>query len=81
MAPVTVVEPHATRPGASRRLLASLDRVLWQRVELGDDGPVGAVVAGTRRRRPATVAVDADTALALVDAGVPTVVRRVGSAS
>lgn len=81
MASVTAVDQHATRSGASRRLLSSLDRVLWQRVDLGADGPVGAVVAGTRRRRPVIVTVDADTALALVDAGVPTVTRRAGSGS
>lgn len=78
---MTVVEQHDPRAAARRGALSSLDRILWQRVELGADGPVGALVAGTRRRRPASVRVDAGTALALADAGVPTVTRRVGSGS
>lgn len=78
---MTVVE-HA-EPGSLRasRALASLDRVLWQRVELDDGGPVGAEVAGIRRRRPASVRVDAATALALAEAGVPTVTRRLGASA
>jgi len=55
-----------------------MDRVLWVRVELGEAGPVRGVVAGTRRRRPVSVAVDAATAMVLVESGVPTVTRRVG---
>ena len=58
-----------------------LDRVLWVRVEVGDDGPVGAVVAGVRRRRPASVRVSVDVGLSLVEDGVPLVTRRVGTAS
>jgi len=75
---VTVVD-HASPEATARRALAGLDRVLWQRVELGPDGPAGAVVAGIRRRRPADVRVDAATAMTLVEAGVPTVTRRVGT--
>ena len=66
------------RPAAS---VASLERIVWQRIELAGDGPVGAVVAGTRRRRPVQVRVDVDTALALAEAGVPTVARQVGASS
>lgn len=62
-------------------LLPGLDRVLWQRVEVDEHGPVGALVAGTRRRRPTSVRVDPATALALVESGVPTVTRRVVSDS
>ena len=62
-------------------LLRTLDRVLWQRLEVDDHGPVRGVVAGTRRRRPASVSVDAATAAALARSGVPTVTRRVGTAS
>ena len=58
-----------------------LDRVLWVRVEVDDDGPVGAVVAGVRRRRPASVRVSVDLALSLVEDGIPLVTRRVGTAS
>ena len=58
-----------------------LDRVLWVRVEVGDDGPVGAVVAGVRRRRPASVRVSVDVGLSLVEDGIPLVTRRVGTAS
>jgi len=58
-----------------------LDRVLWVRLEVDDSGPVGAVVAGVRRRRPETVRVDVHLALSLVDAGIPVVTRRVGSGS
>jgi hypothetical protein len=68
-----------TAPAAP--LLAALDRVLWQRVEVGAGGTTCAVVAGTRRRRPVTVRVDPGTARRLEDAGVPTVTRRIGSAS
>ena len=59
--------------------LVPLDRVLWQRIDVDAEGPRRAVVAGTRHRRPATVRVDLDTAFVLVEAGVPTVTRRVGS--
>lgn len=62
-------------------IVTSLDRVLWQRIEVDEHGPVGGVVAGTRRRRPVTVRVDARTARRLADAGVPTVTRRLGSPS
>jgi len=58
-----------------------LDRVLWVRVEVDGEAPVGGVVAGIRRRRPATVRVDPATAMALVETGIPVVTRRVGSGS
>jgi hypothetical protein len=61
--------------------LASLDRVLWLRVEVDEHGVVSGVVAGTRHRRPVTVRVDAATARSLSGSGVPTVTRRVGTAS
>lgn len=78
---MTVVEHAAPGSRSGSRPLVSLDRVLWQRVELDDRGPTGAEVAGIRRRRPVSVRVDATTALALAEAGVPTVTRRAGSPS
>jgi len=58
-----------------------LDRVLWLRLEVDETGLVGGVVAGIRRRRPATMHVGPQLARQLVDAGVPSVTRRVGSGS
>ncbi len=58
-----------------------LDRVLWVRVEVDDEGPVGAVVAGVRRRRPVSVRVSVDLGLSLVEDGIPLVTRRVGTTS
>jgi hypothetical protein len=78
---VAVVDPPELESLRGSRVLASLDRVLWQRLELADATPTGAVVAGIRRRRPARVRVDVATALALAEAGLPTVTRRTGSTS
>jgi hypothetical protein len=58
-----------------------LDRILWVRLEVDETGLVGGVVSGVRRRRPATVHVGAVVAQELVDAGVPSVTRRVGTSS
>jgi hypothetical protein len=79
--PTTVEEP---RPDERARAAASVrsrfDRVLWQRLEV-HDGVVSAVVAGTRRRRPRQLRVSTAAALGLLDEGVPTVGRRMGSDS
>lgn len=77
--PTTVEEPRTderTRAAASVR--ARFDRVLWQRLEVRD-GTVTAVVAGTRHRRPRQLRVGTAAALGLLDEGVPTVGRRMGS--
>lgn len=61
------------RAGAAR-VVAALDRVVWQRLEVEDDTVTGVVI-GVRRRRPVELRVDAGTALGLVEAGVPTLGR------
>lgn len=87
MAAVTVPPPalvEEPRPEERARAAASVrdrfDRVLWQRLEVRD-GAVTAVVAGTRHRRPRQMRVGAAAALGLLEAGLPTLRRRVGSAS
>jgi hypothetical protein len=59
--------PDAGSADAVRR---TLDRVLWQRID-ADGGEVYAVA----HRRPRRLRVTAATALGLLDAGVPTVLR------
>ncbi len=64
-------------PVHAGRVARTLDRVLWQRLEVSDTGAAGVVV-GTRHRRPVHVRVSGSIALGLLEAGVPTVTRRVG---
>jgi hypothetical protein len=73
-----VQEPRLDeRARAAAAVRRGFDRVLWQRIEVRD-GELGAVVAGTRHRRPRQVRVGALAALGLLDDGVPTVGRRAG---
>lgn len=60
------------------RVLRMLDRVVWQRLEVGD-GTASGIVAGTRRHRPVRLQVSGSAALGLLEAGVPTVARSVGA--
>ena len=87
MTAVTVLSPRlvegpppAERARAAASVRSSFDRVLWQRLEVGD-GTITAVVAGTRHRRPHQLRVGAAAALGLLDEGVPTVGPRVESSS
>ena len=68
------------RARAAASVQARFDRILWQRLE-ERDGQLTAMVAGTRHRRPHQVRVGAAAALGLLDAGLPTVDRRVRSGS
>lgn len=63
-------------PVHAGRVARTLDRVLWQRLEVCGSGATGIVV-GTRHRRPVHVRVGGSAALGLLEAGVPTVTRRV----
>lgn len=72
--------PADERARAAASVQARFDRILWQRLE-ERDGALTAVVAGTRHRRPHQVRVGAAAALGLLDAGLPTVDRRVRSVS
>lgn len=74
-----VVDGRPDRAHAAR-VRRSLDRVLWQRLQV-QDGQVRGVVAGTRRRRPVQLTVSGGAALGLLETGVPTVARRVGTGS
>jgi hypothetical protein len=69
--------PDAVRADRAARML---DRVLWQRLDVGD-GTASAIVVGTRHRRPVNVRVDGSAALGLLEAGVPTLTRRLGTGS
>lgn len=62
-------------PVHAGRVARTLDRVLWQRLEVSGSGATGVVV-GTRHRRPVHVRVAGSIALGLLEAGVPTVTRR-----
>lgn len=77
--PAPVQEPRPDgRARAAAAVRGRFDRVLWQRLEV-DAGELVAVVAGTRHRRPRQLRVGAAAALGLLDEGVPTVGRRVGT--
>lgn len=79
--PASAQEPRFDeRARAAAAVRGGFDRVLWQRIEVRD-GELGAVVAGTRHRRPRQVRVGTLAALGLLDEGVPTVGRRVGGRS
>lgn len=66
--------PCAPDRGKAARVVAALDRTLWQRLEVSG-GTVSGVVVGVRHRRPVDLRVGAATALGLVEAGIPTVAR------
>ncbi|HEU5084758.1 MAG TPA: hypothetical protein VFU14_15555 [Acidimicrobiales bacterium] len=66
-------------PVHAGRVARTLDRVLWQRLEVSGSGATGVVV-GTRHRRPVHLRVAGSVALGLLEAGVPTVTRRVEAA-
>lgn len=58
-------------PERARWVASRVDRIAWQRLDLASATP-RAVVAGVRHRRPVQVPVGIPTALALLQAGVPT---------
>lgn len=72
--------PCAPDRRKAARVVAALDRTVWQRLEVFD-GTVSGMVVGVRHHRPVDLRVGAATALGLVEAGVPTVARFVEAGS
>lgn len=71
------VRAEAPDRRSASRVVAALDRAVWQRLDVSDE-VLGGVVVGVRHRRPVELRVGPATAVGLVEAGIPTLSRYVG---